>query len=142
MAAKNRSDFSVCLLVGGRKSQIDPPIVAGPQSRVHFRVFKQGYRSPERLRVTKMEKDTRTVNEKLTENDYDNVIVLQNPDFATALIGVSIDNRAVYDYMKMLECLREDGMTDEEAVEFIEFNTLRALAYAGPAGPIIFHPLE
>ena len=89
-----------------------------------------------------MEQDTRTVNEKLTENDYDNVIVLQNPNFAAALIGVSIDNRAVYDYTKMLECLQEDGMTDEEAIEFIEFNTLRALAYAGPAGPIIFHPLE
>ena len=62
-----------------------------------------------------MEQDTRTVNEKLTENDYDNVIVLQTPDFAAALIGVSIDNRAVYDYTKMLECLRVDGMTDEEA---------------------------
>ena len=89
-----------------------------------------------------MEKDTRTAAEKLTENDYDNVIVLQNPDYAAALIGVSIDNRAVYDYSKMLECLREDGMTDDEAVEFIDYNTIRAIAYAGSAGPIIFHPLE
>ena len=89
-----------------------------------------------------MEKDTRTAAEKLAENDYDNVIILTNPDYDAALIGVSIDNRAVYEYTIMLECLREDGMLDEEAVEFIEFNTLRALAYAGPAGPIIFHPLE
>ena len=89
-----------------------------------------------------MEKDTRTAAEKLDQNDYDNVIIFQNPDYDAALIGVSIENRAVYDYTKMLECLREDGMTDDEAVEFIDFNTIRAVAYAGPAGPIIFHPLE
>ena len=69
-------------------------------------------------------------------------ILLTNPDYDAALIGVSIDNRAVYDYSKMLECRRADGMTDDEAVEFIEYNTMRAIAYAGPAGPIIFHMLE
>ena len=89
-----------------------------------------------------MEQDTRSAAQKLTENDYDNVIILTNPDYDAALIGVSIDNRAVYDYSKMLECRRADGMTDDEAVEFIEYNTMRAIAYAGPAGPIIFHPLE
>ncbi len=89
-----------------------------------------------------MEQDTRSAAVKLTENDYYNVIILTNPDYDAALIGVSIDNRAVYDYSKMLECRRADGMTDDEAVEFIEYNTMRAIAYAGPAGPIIFHPLE
>ena len=89
-----------------------------------------------------MDQDTRTAAEKLSENDDDNVIILTNPDYDAALIGVSTDNRAVYDYSKMLECRCADGMTDDEAVEFIEYNTVRAIAYAGPAGPIIFHPLE
>ena len=89
-----------------------------------------------------MEQDKRTAAEKLNENDYDNVIVFQNPSYDAALIGVSIDNRAVYDYSKMIDVLREDGMSDDQAVEFIDFNTVRAVAYAGPAGPIIFHPLD
>ena len=89
-----------------------------------------------------MDQDKRTAAEKLTENDYDNVIIFQNPSYDAALIGVSIDNRAVYDYSKMIDVLREDGMSDDQAVEFIDFNTVRAVAYAGPAGPIIFHPLD
>ena len=89
-----------------------------------------------------MENDTRTAAEKLTANDCDNVVVFQNPDYAPALIGVSIDNRAVYDYSKMLDVLRANGMTDEQAEEYLEFKTVHTLAYAGPAGPIIFHPLE
>ena len=89
-----------------------------------------------------MEKDIRTAAEKLTDNDYDNVVIFQSPDYGPALIGVSIDNRAVYDYTKMLDVLRANGMTDEQAVEYLEFKTIHTLAYAGPAGPIILHPLE
>ena len=89
-----------------------------------------------------MDQDTRTAAEKLTQSDYDNVMVFQNPDYGPALIGVSIDNRAVYDYTKMLDVLRANGMTDDQAEEYLEFKTIHTLAYAGPAGPIIFHPLD
>ncbi len=89
-----------------------------------------------------MERDLRTAAEKLSENDYEDVMILRDPDYDAALVGISVDNRAVYDYSKMIDCLRADGMTDDQAVEFIDYNTVRALAYAGPDGPIIFHPLE
>ena len=41
---------------------------------------------------------------------------------------------AVYDYLKCLEVLMEDGMSEEEALEYIEFNILSA--YVGENGPL------
>ena len=59
-----------------------------------------------------------------------------------AYIGASSDGRAVYDYNKMVETLMtRDGMTDEEAVEWISYNTIRALDYMDPA-PIVVYPVE
>ena len=37
--------------------------------------------------------------------------------------------------------VREDGMDVDEAVEWIEYNTIRALPYAGPDAPIVMYPL-
>ena len=69
-------------------------------------------------------------------------IVFENPDYDDALIGLSTDGRAVYALEKMVECLvREDGMTEMEALEFIGFNTVRALGYI-EGGPIIVEALE
>ena len=81
------------------------------------------------------------VKELIADYEYEDVIIFSNPDYASAFIGVSEDNRAVYDYDKMVEFLVDnDGMTDIEAVEFIEFNTIRALPYYENA-PIIIHSL-
>ena len=35
-----------------------------------------------------------------------------------------------------------DGMTDIEAVEFIDYNTIRSLSYYGDSTPIIIYGLE
>lgn len=81
------------------------------------------------------------VKELITDYEYDDVIIFSNPDYASAFIGISEDNRAVYDYDKMVKYLVDkDGMTDIEAIEFIEFNTIRALPYYENA-PIIIHNL-
>lgn len=37
---------------------------------------------------------------------------------------------------------KETGWSDEEAVEWIEYNTMRALPYFGERAPIIMYPLE
>lgn len=43
----------------------------------------------------------------------------------------------------MVEHLVEtDGMTEEEAVEFIDYNTIRSLPYAGEGAPVIMYMLE
>lgn len=46
-------------------------------------------------------------------------------DYPDAFLGVSNDDRAIYSYSKMIKCLMErDRMTDQEAMEFLDFNTL------------------
>lgn len=68
-----------------------------------------------------------------------------NPDalladgLESALIGYTINTTsphvAVYDARKCVEVLVErDGMTPEEAEEYLEFNTF--CAYVGPNGPL------
>ena len=75
-------------------------------------------------------------------NGYEGVKYLTNYSYDTALIGVSEDNRAVYDFEKMVEWLVEtEKLTQVEAVEWIEYNTVRALPYMGVDAPIIMYPL-
>lgn len=38
--------------------------------------------------------------------------------------------------------MKEDNMTYEDAMDFIAYNTLRALPYAGENGPIILKSIE
>ena len=80
--------------------------------------------------------------ERLLENGYEGVKFLTDYSYDDALIGVSDDNRAIYDYNKMVEWLMNtEGFTEEEAVEWIDYNTLRAIPYFGEDGPIVMHPL-
>ena len=43
----------------------------------------------------------------------------------------------------MVKSLMEnDNMSDDEAVEFIDYNTVRSLPYAGKHAPIIMYPFK
>lgn len=83
----------------------------------------------------------------LTENYGDDVILFDNPSFDSAIIGVTHDNRAVYDYDEMIDSLAKEymaeGETTEEAVtmaiEWIEFNTLRSLPYVSNGPVVVFN---
>ena len=89
------------------------------------------------------ESDFIIVEERLKENGYEDVKYLTNFSYDTALIGVTDDNRAVYDFNKMVEWLVEtQNWTNEEAIEWIEENTIRALLYFGEGAPIIMYPLN
>ena len=84
-----------------------------------------------------------TAEEKLIENGFSDIVIFQDYSYDDALIGVTHDNRAVYDYEKMRWYLVEqDGFTMEEATEWIDYNTIRALPYAGEDGPIVMYSLE
>lgn len=76
------------------------------------------------MRELKTEDDVR----KLIEDyEYGEVLIFSNPDYASAFVGISEDNRAIYDYDKMVDFLmNQSDMTDIEAIEFIEYNTMRA----------------
>lgn len=84
-----------------------------------------------------------TAEEKLLSAGYEGITYLTNYSYDDALIGVSEDGRAIYDFNKMVEWLMStEHFTEFEAVDWIEYNTIRALPYMGPKAPIIMYPLE
>lgn len=83
-----------------------------------------------------------TAEQKLLDNGYEGVKYLTDFSYDSALIGVTEDNRAVYDYEKMVEWLvTEQEFTEEEAADWISYNTIRALPYFGEGAPVIMFPL-
>ena len=86
-----------------------------------------------------------TAEERLLEYGYEGVKYLVDESYDDALIGVSEDGRAIYDFGLMIEWLMTKyGWSDIESIEWIEANTLRALPYFGGGAPIIMYglPLE
>lgn len=79
--------------------------------------------------------------QELIDNGHEDVVVFENPDFEGCIIGLSTDERAVYSLAKMVIWYYEkNGCSAEEALEFIEYNTLRALPYIENA-PIVLDDL-
>ena len=82
------------------------------------------------------------VKQVLHELEHDETVVFENPDYVSAIVGMTDDGRVVYSWDKMIKHLVDvDGMTDEEAIDFISYNTERAIPYAGPMAPIILYPI-
>lgn len=82
--------------------------------------------------------------EILNEMGLEDSIVFENPDYDNAIVGFDENSgRVIYDIDKMVECLmEEDNMTYEDAIDFISYNTLRALPYAGENGPIVMRNID
>lgn len=79
----------------------------------------------------------------LLDNGMEGAKFLTGYAYDTAIIGFTNDNRVVYSYDKMIEWLMiEEEMSMEEAMEWIDYNTLRAIGYMGPDGPIVMFPLS
>ena len=84
----------------------------------------------------------KTAEEKLLDNGYEDIIIFSGDSYDDALIGVSEDGRAIYDFDLMVEWLMEqDHITSTEAIEWIEYNTIRSLPYVGDRAPIIMYGL-
>ena len=80
--------------------------------------------------------------EYLNENGHEDSIIFENPSFDSAIIGVSDSGQVCYSYSKMVEHLaNEDSMEEVEAMEFIDYNTIRSLPYCHPSDkrPIIVY---
>ena len=75
-------------------------------------------------------------------NDYDSIVIFDNPSYDNSIIGVTSDlSTLVYDYTLMVkEFAEENECSEEEAEEFIQYNTLRAISYCGNT-PIVVMPL-
>lgn len=91
----------------------------------------------------------KTPEEILEENGYaiedlaaEKTMLFRNPDFAEAIIGISDNFSIVYDYDKMVKILvRDDDISYEEAVEYIDCNVLKALPYCNGKAPIVIYKL-
>jgi len=88
-----------------------------------------------------IEKEERnSAKDRILDAGFEDVIVFSDFSYDDAIIGVSTDGQAIYAYDLMVEWLIEnEGMTEEEAMEWIDFNTIRSLPYAGENAPIIMY---
>lgn len=79
--------------------------------------------------------------------DEVDILYFSNPSYDGCIVGYSHDNRAIYNYNLMVEYLmKEDGMSYDDAVDFIDYNTIRSLPYLSsskthtyPNGPIVMY---
>lgn len=82
-----------------------------------------------------------SVKSLLEELGYEDVIVFDDYGEET-LIGVDSNNRAVYDYDKMIEwTMRNFDCTYEDAMDWIDYNTIRSIPYVGEGAPIVVYPI-
>lgn len=80
------------------------------------------------------------VNLKIRELLEDDALVFENPAYDNSIIGQTFDGRAIYDIDQMAEELAsEDEITLEEAMDFIDYNAIRSLPYAGEKAPVVVH---
>ena len=87
-----------------------------------------------------------TDKERLMDAGYEDVVVFENPSYDGAVIGVSCDGRAVYDYNKMVvSAMIEEGWNKDDAVDWIDYNAIGSIRYVGSIDgnppPIIMYPL-
>lgn len=81
-----------------------------------------------------------TARERIENEGYEDVIIFDNPSYDDALIGITTNNRAVYDYYKMIEWLvAKENMDYEEAADFIQWNDS---FYYGEGYPLIIFSLD
>ena len=78
----------------------------------------------------------------LYELGYEDFVVFRDPDYDSAIIGISDDNRVIYDYDKMVvDLMVTDGMNMVDAAEFIDYNTIGSSSPAPERDPIIMYRL-
>lgn len=84
-----------------------------------------------------------TAEDKIVNAGYEDVVLFSGDAYETALVGVTEDNRAVYDFEKMVDWLMDtQGIDREAAMDWICYNTICDLPNTGPYGPIILYPID
>lgn len=67
-----------------------------------------------------------------------NSIVLEDESFDNSIIGVSLDDRVIYLFDLMAcEYMEDNDCTIEEAWEWLDYNTLRAIPYMPDPKPMV-----
>ena len=67
-------------------------------------------------------------------------IMLDNESYDNSIIGVTFDDRVIYSYERMVEeYMHDNECSEEDAVDWIEYNTMRALPYLPTPRPMIVY---
>lgn len=87
---------------------------------------------------------------KYLQSNYGGYAIFETPCFNDAIIGISENGNLIYSYEKMVESLAQEYIKsssneDEaytDAMEFIDYNTIRTIPYMGEFKPIILYELN
>jgi hypothetical protein len=83
-----------------------------------------------------------SVNQQIRDELPEDAIVFDNLSYDKSIVGITTDGRVVYDYNRMIiECMEDEAWSYEEATDWIDYNTIRSLPYAGENAPIIMYTL-
>ena len=81
--------------------------------------------------------------EYLEAQGHEDTIFFENPSFVKAITGITDSGQLIYDYDLMIAAaMEEEGWSCEDAVEWIDYNTLRAIPYMGRCHPIVSLPIN
>ena len=73
------------------------------------------------------------------EHENKNLHIQTMNGLSKAVIGISGDKRLIYSYAKILHIfMTRDNMTEEEAIEWIEYNVIRSIPYFKPEAIIMY----
>lgn len=62
--------------------------------------------------------------------EHEEAVVFNVPSYDNAIVGLSEDGRVIYDYDLMIKELTNDtALTEDEAIQHIDYNTIRTLPY-------------
>lgn len=77
------------------------------------------------------------------EDELDRIIILEGDEFADGVVGITADNCLVYSYEKLVESLSKVYGSEEDAIEWLEYNTFRSLPYMASHGnvPLIIYEI-
>ena len=81
--------------------------------------------------------------EYLEAQDHDETTFFENPSFVQAITGITDSGQLIYNYDLMIEsAMEEQEWSYEDAVEWIDYNTLRTIPYMGELHPIVSFPIN
>lgn len=65
-------------------------------------------------------------------------IVFDDNSYDNSIIGVTLDDRVIYSYERMVQEYMEDNQcSEEDAIDWIEFNTIRSIPYLPTPRPMV-----
>lgn len=88
--------------------------------------------------------ETSTCIDELTSINEELIYLGDKPEqYKDAIVGITYDgNHVIYSVEKFAECLMKEGMSHEEAEDWISYNTARSIPYMGDYAPILMNEIN